>query len=306
MINKEKIYKETIDCPICGKKKLIKKYISMHIKRRHPQSEYSKIISQGMTFKNNTNKDISLKENNYYCKICEKIINKSSVYMHLKTLLHQKLSKNNINDNKNISKKENNSFNKDIKFIINKKEPLYEINDKNMNNNDNKEKAEETINDGINIFNKMDINTNNIIRLKVNYDNDFNPNKNSYSIISASLESKSNFSDNFKKDKIYYKPISTGLIPKNFIIGSCNDAFECAEESKIGSMVEESEFISNNFHSYSKNSFFSYSSGEEINNNSLSILTPEEFLIRSKIDGIIQNLIDKKNKKRKRKKCINN
>ena len=166
-----------------------------------------------------------------------------------------------------------------------------------MNNNNNKEKAEETINDGINFFNKMDINSNNIIRLKVKYDSDFNQNKSSYSITSASQKSKSIFSDNDKKHKIYYKPISTGLIPKNFTISSCSEVFECVEESMIGSMMEESEFVSNDFHSYLNYSFFSNSSGAEINNNSLSILTPEEFLIRNKIDGIIQNLIDKKIKK---------
>ena len=86
-------------------KNLVKNYISMHIKRRHPESEYNKIITQGMTFKNSTNKDIYLKDNNYYCKVCVKIINRSSVYMHLKTVLNQKLSKNNIIDNKNINKK---------------------------------------------------------------------------------------------------------------------------------------------------------------------------------------------------------
>jgi hypothetical protein len=46
MKNKAKIYKETIDYSICGKKNLVKKYICMHIKRRHPESEYSKIINQ--------------------------------------------------------------------------------------------------------------------------------------------------------------------------------------------------------------------------------------------------------------------
>ena len=61
--------------------------------------------TQGMIFKNSTNKDIYLKDNNYYCKVCVKIINRSSVYMHLKTVLNQKLSKNNIIDNKNINKK---------------------------------------------------------------------------------------------------------------------------------------------------------------------------------------------------------
>jgi hypothetical protein len=72
-----------------------------------------------MIFKNTTYKVIWLKNNNYYCKVCAKIMNKISVYMYLKSFLHQKLSKNNIIDNKNINKKENYSFNKDIKFIIN-------------------------------------------------------------------------------------------------------------------------------------------------------------------------------------------
>ena len=68
--------KQKIDCPICHKKVLVKQYISYHLKRKHPESQYSKLIKRGMKLKLKKYNYVPIKDNDYFCDICQKIFNK--------------------------------------------------------------------------------------------------------------------------------------------------------------------------------------------------------------------------------------
>ena len=46
MKNNKENQKPKIDYPICHKKDLVKQYISYHMKRKHPVSQYSKLIKR--------------------------------------------------------------------------------------------------------------------------------------------------------------------------------------------------------------------------------------------------------------------
>lgn len=303
MNNDKKLCKQRIDCPICGKKNFVKQYISMHIKREHPGSEYSQLISKGMKFKPNPSKDIFLNIDKYYCKVCQKAINKTSLYMHLKSLLHKKLLQNNTNNINNEIINQNIQNNSNSEFKLNKSKIDNTI-ENEKETNIHMEKIKDTINNENKCSNILNINTNNIIKLKIRYDNNLPFNKKSNSIISASIVSKSYGENNENKDKVYYTQISNGKIPNNFINNSTNKCYESIDESKSWYIKEENELIYNNSYSYSNYSFSSISSEEEINNDSLNILSLDEMEIKNNVDRIIQKLIDKKRRKRKNKNDI--
>lgn len=130
MKNKRNTNKVVIPCPECSKA-YIKQYISTHIKNKHKNTIYSKIIKRGMRYTLINNKNIFKTNKQIYCFICKRFLKNNSYYMHIKTNIHKFLSKikndennkesnsysplklknnelcennNNVNDHKNINK----------------------------------------------------------------------------------------------------------------------------------------------------------------------------------------------------------
>lgn len=85
---KKTIIKEKIECPLC-QKQITKKYFSQHIRCKHSDNIYCKIVKRGMTYNIfNFNINNESKGEQYHCKTCNKYINKYSKYKHIKTKLH--------------------------------------------------------------------------------------------------------------------------------------------------------------------------------------------------------------------------
>ena len=87
-MTKQKTQKEQIICQLCNKI-ITKKYKSQHMRRKHKNSEYCKVVKKGMTYnKFNKNNTYFIKDCQFFCSYCNKMINKNSKYKHFKTQLH--------------------------------------------------------------------------------------------------------------------------------------------------------------------------------------------------------------------------
>ena len=107
-------------------KPYIKQYISMHIKKKHTNSLYSKMISRGMRSNLYEPKKFIVDSSQIFCDICCRFIAKKSLYIHFKTKLHNSL--NSIKGSKNGTNLYfNSSLKKDTQIILKESNGTSEI-----------------------------------------------------------------------------------------------------------------------------------------------------------------------------------
>ena len=295
--------KTKIDCPICHKKDLVKQYISYHMKRKHPESQYSKLIKRGMKLKLKQYILLPIKDNDYFCNICQKTINKSSIYMHNKTVLHKILLHNQVKESEiqsQILKKFPNEKNIEKSITGNNIENVVHKNALNFNQIEklNNNFICDAINDTIN---EKDFT--NGIKLNLSFSNSLKENKELYSIFDSSHKSKSSLLNKNNNNQVFYSRISDGLIPKNFITTNSIKIIEEFDKSSIKDYNEKDDSINDNSKSdESISSSFSKDENIRIYESDI-IMEPGEMKIKRKIDEICERIINKKRRRRSSKKA---
>lgn len=207
--------KPTISCRICNKK-LIKKYISMHIKLKHKNDQYCKFISRGITYTKFENKNLLFKiKNQFYCSICNKLMKMTSKNHHAKSKIHLLLSntqKNSVitklsvqQDNKsNIDSIDNNDI--DFKIFaqgISDSNKFSILNATESKNKEYKCCLESSQNDMLN-FNKINFKTDIL-----------NPHKEEIDVIIGGGENKKNINKINNKEIIPNRNIIISTISKS-------------------------------------------------------------------------------------------
>lgn len=294
--------KPKIDCPICHKKDLVKQYISYHMKRKHPESQYSKLIKRGMKLKLKRYFLVPIKDNDYFCDICQKTINKSSIYMHNKTVTHKMLFQNQKKEleiQSQILKKLTNNNNIGKNFAENNVENMGNINELNLSNMEklNNNLIYDAINDTIN---EKDFT--NSMKLNLSFSNSLKEKKELNSILDSSYKSKSFLSKKNNNNKIFYSRISDGFIPKNFIT---TNNIKIIKEFGISSIKEDNEEDNSNNNNFQSDQSISSSFSDDENFRNYEsdiIMEPGEMTIKRRVDQMCERIINKKRRRRCNKK----
>jgi len=290
--------KPIIYCPECNKP-YIKQYLSQHIKRKHKNIDYSKIIKRGMRYKFKIINNIFLKSTEFYCNICKIKIKNKCKYIHYKSIMHNQLL--NLFDKSKIEKGLNKNTNGNCKldsdntnlignnkgFVINIKNPSSKNEFEKINNLYYNNFSEE--------ISKVKECFSNIIKSEINFNN-INSEKlavNSNKLIS--FKQNHEISENSSISQIRYVQISNGLIPMNFL------------SHQKGSLLNDNDFSYDNHNIFEKRndnqinlSFNSESSScnepNSLKSQTYSLMSVSEFYLRKNIDGIFQKLVNKENK----------
>ena len=287
--------KNKVNCPICNKG-LIKKYISQHIRGQHKNDNYCKIVCRGMTYNIfNSNNINFIKDEQFYCKLCNKKMNMNSRYKHFKTKLHTFL-----NNKKNLIYFDPIGYNKNCQIYEKTKEVFVDNNEKVTYQNN-----KSLINNGLSPIN---LNTN------LNFNNNCNDNilnnnsnliKKTNNKIESKLTSESLESEDFSCSKKSNSINNNNIKLSNTPIQKTFKRYSSKKNTKKKNSLISSWKINKIFKSkiiYSSSNSDSSSSFTPINSKRKTdyLWGPDADRIDKEVDDVIKRIEENIKKKKKK------